>query len=63
MKIVHEKHKPFACSKCEFRTVTTQKLEAHVAEVHERQKPFACHLCHFRSARQYNLSVHVSQVC
>jgi uncharacterized Zn-finger protein len=51
----------FACTECEHRDVTAQRLKLHLKHAHgitERRKPFACDRCAFSATAADVLAVH-----
>ena len=51
MKEEHKGEKPFACSICDKRFGSKNKLETHERE-HTGEKPFACAICDKRCAKK-----------
>ena len=59
---VHEKKKPFKCSKCIECFGYKHVLARHIKLKHEKRKPYKCNSCNLLFSEEYDLKAHIESV-
>ena len=57
---IHEKKRPYECSKCDACFTQSHVLKKHIISVHEGNKDYQCPICGGNYKRKDKLKLHIS---
>ena len=61
-KMTHSGERPYQCSECEHRFISTSNLKTHFNTIHRGDKPFACSFCNTTFSQAIHVKTHMKNV-